>query len=50
MCHRQRIARVTLQCGRALLIAAAIVFLLLYFGSHVRDAGGMTASTLFDLA
>jgi hypothetical protein len=50
MWYRQRIGRVVLQCGRALFIAAAIVFLLLYFGSHVRDAGGMTATTLFELA
>jgi hypothetical protein len=50
MWHRQQLARVALQCGRVLVIAAAIVFLLLYFGSHVRDAGGMMASTPFNLA
>jgi hypothetical protein len=39
--HRQRIARAVLVCAKGLLIAAVILLLMGYFGSHVRDAAGV---------
>ena len=39
-----RILDVLTSAAKALLIAAAIVFLMRYFGDHVREAGGSTAA------
>jgi hypothetical protein len=45
MWPRKRIAGVLLRCVQALLLAAVILLLMAYFGSHVRDAGGSVASS-----
>ncbi len=41
-----RILDVLTSVAKALLIAAAIVFLMRYFGQHVREAGGSNLHAL----